>query len=163
MKRSAKITLVLISSISLIATGCSSQQATKKEMYQNLDDCAQEWGSSAYCQPTTPSNPYSYYLGPDYYISKGRVYYFPPGTDREQVLGSNTGFFLAHKNQIAATQQNTTGSSTSGGSDGNWSYSSGSGTTTDEYKPKSIGQVNSTKTIARGGFGKSGSVFGRGA
>lgn len=161
MKRSAKITLVLISSVSLLATGCSSQQATKKEMYQNKEDCAQEWGSSSYCQPTVPSNPFSYYMGPDYYISKGRVYYFPPGTDREQVLGSNAGFSLAHKNQIAATQQNTTtGSGTGNG--GNWNYSSGGGgTTTDEYKSKSIGQVNSTKTIARGGFGKSGSVFGR--
>lgn len=165
MKKSAKITLVLISSISLLATGCGTQQATKREMYQNKEDCAQEWGSAANCQPTNPSNPLSYYLGPDYYISKGRVLYIPPGTDREEVLGTNTGFFMANRQNIAATQQNTqNNNNTTTGSGGNWNYASnnsGNGSTDEQAKSKSIGQVNTTKTIVRGGFGKSGSIFGR--
>ncbi len=162
MKKSAKITLVLISSISLLATGCGTQQATKREMYQNKEDCTQEWGSSANCQPTNPSDPFSYYMGPDYYISKGRVLYIPPGTDREEILGTNTGFFMAHRQDIAATQQQSTSGSYTGNS-GNWNYSSNSSSTSsdEQVKSKSLGQISTTRTIVRGGFGKSGSIFGR--
>ena len=73
MKRSRAITLTLLASATVLLTSCSSEQTTKRELYQNKDGCVQDWGAEDKCEPTTSGH----FYGPHYYWHTGVPYYFP--------------------------------------------------------------------------------------
>jgi uncharacterized protein YgiB involved in biofilm formation len=76
MKRSRAITLTLLASATVLLTSCSSQQTTKRELYQNKEKCVQDWGAEDKCEPASSGH---YFYGPHYYWYSGRSYYFPLG------------------------------------------------------------------------------------
>jgi hypothetical protein len=77
MKKSRKIVLTLIASACIMATACSSEQKTKRNVYASQGDCANDWGSSE-CEVVSTGTGYH---GPHYYYSSGRQMYFPRGGD----------------------------------------------------------------------------------
>ena len=90
IKRSIVITLVLISSISLIA--CASRRY-RREVYRSLEDCYKEWGIVVECEPVTDGSYSSeYYYGPYYYQSgySGR-YFYRNSNSSYQPVPSNAG------------------------------------------------------------------------
>lgn len=89
MKRSRKIVLTLIASASLGAYGCSSEQATQREIYTSKEKCIEDWGTQENCEE---NKTYRTYYGPHYYRSGGGIYYFPHGSDKSALLGNNARF-----------------------------------------------------------------------
>ena len=89
MKRSKKIVLTLIASASLGAYGCSSEQATHREIYASKEKCIEDWGTKENCEE---DKKYGTYYGPHYYHSGGGIYYFSHGSDNAVRLGDNARF-----------------------------------------------------------------------
>lgn len=75
MKKSRKIVLTLIASACIMASACSSEQKTQRDVYSSKDACANDWGSSECEQDSTGRG----YYGPHYYYYGGRPWYFPRG------------------------------------------------------------------------------------
>ncbi len=102
MKRSRKIALTLLASISLTATGCSQQQPTQREIYLTRENCVQDWGSEANCEPSTTGTAY---FGPQYYYRGGYPYYFPKDRDEPVPVDRNARFSQlapGQKSQLSA-------------------------------------------------------------
>lgn len=68
MKRSRRIGLVLMASLSLAA--CDSQQATEQALYQNQQDCVEDWGLDDWDYDD------GHWHGPYYFLSGGRRHYY---------------------------------------------------------------------------------------
>lgn len=71
MKRSRKIALTLLASVSLMITGCDQEQEVKKEIYSSKEKCSEDWGSDK-CQEDRTVNRW---FGPAYYYYRGYPYY----------------------------------------------------------------------------------------
>jgi uncharacterized protein YgiB involved in biofilm formation len=84
MKRSRVITLTLLASATVLLTACSSEQATRREMYQNKQKCVEDWGSDDKCEATSSGH----YYGPHYYWSSGRPYYYPRNGSSPEIVRS---------------------------------------------------------------------------
>ena len=78
MKRSKTITLSLLATLSLTLGGCSSQQSTKREIYQTKQDCLEDWGTEESCEEDKTNRVYH---GPHYFYRGGYPYYFRSGMD----------------------------------------------------------------------------------
>lgn len=89
MKRSQRIALTLLASVSLTATGCSQQQPTQREVYLSKENCAQDWGSEANCEPSSTGTAF---WGPNYYYRGGYPYYFPKDRDEPVPVDRNAQF-----------------------------------------------------------------------
>lgn len=77
MKKSRKIVLTLIASACLMATACSSDQKTRRNVYASKEDCTKDWGGDE-CEQASDGRRYQ---GPHYYYSAGRPWYFPRGQE----------------------------------------------------------------------------------
>ncbi len=77
MKRSSRISLILIASASLVSCG-PDYQDTKRELYASRDKCAEDWGDPENCEEVSTPTGRGYY-GPHYYFFRGSPYYYPPG------------------------------------------------------------------------------------
>lgn len=77
MKKSRKIALTLIASACIMASACSSEQKTQRDVYASRDACTNDWGSSE-CEPDQAGTGYH---GPHYYYFGGRPWYYPRGYD----------------------------------------------------------------------------------
>lgn len=91
MKRSRKITLTLIASISIAACGGDSEQATRREIYKSKEECLKDWGDDDNCEETYSSGHRSYH-GPHYFYSSGSPYYFRRGETSPTPVGSHMNF-----------------------------------------------------------------------
>ena len=89
MKRSRTITLSLIATLSLGLQGCSSKQATSRELYETKQQCIEDWGSEQECEE---DNNTRYYYGPHYYYRSGRPFYFPRGNDEPVPVADSARF-----------------------------------------------------------------------
>jgi uncharacterized protein YgiB involved in biofilm formation len=89
VKRSRTITLSLIATLSLGLQGCSSKQATSRELYESKQKCIEDWGSEQECEEDKNTR---YYYGPHYFYSGGRPLYFPRGSDDPVPVGNHAGF-----------------------------------------------------------------------
>jgi hypothetical protein len=80
MKRSKKIALVIIASVTLTSCGSNTQQ-TQRDVYSTKEQCADDWGDKD-CEDagTSGSSGGHYFMGPHYYAYGGRSYYFPRGS-----------------------------------------------------------------------------------
>jgi uncharacterized protein YgiB involved in biofilm formation len=76
MKRSKRIALTLLASASLAACGCSSEQATQREIYASKEKCVEDWGGDDKCEEGSGGR---HYVGPHYIFRGGYPYYFPRG------------------------------------------------------------------------------------
>jgi uncharacterized protein YgiB involved in biofilm formation len=92
MKRSRKITLTLIASISIAACGGTDEQATKREIYKSKEECKEDWGGEENCEETVTTGGHRSYHGPHYFYSSGRPYYFPRGSETPMPAGSHMNF-----------------------------------------------------------------------
>ncbi len=88
MKRSREVALTLMASVCLVAGGCSSEEATKREMYLTKDKCAEDWGAKECEENETRSG----YYGPHYFYRSGTTYYVPRGTDDSVPVRQDQGF-----------------------------------------------------------------------
>lgn len=88
MKRSRTVALTLIASAVLVAGGCSTEEATTREMYASKDKCAEDWGEKE-CEENESR---SGYYGPHYFYRSGTTYYVPRGTDEPVPVKQNQGF-----------------------------------------------------------------------
>jgi hypothetical protein len=75
MKKSGKIALTLIASACIVASACSSEEKTQRNIYATKDACASDWGSDQCEQDESRTR----YYGPHYYYYGGRPWYFPRG------------------------------------------------------------------------------------
>lgn len=75
MKKSRKIALTLMASACIVASACSTDQQTQRDVYASKDACANDWGSDQCEQDQTGTRTY----GPHYYFYGGRPWYFPRG------------------------------------------------------------------------------------
>ncbi|MHB8811133.1 MAG: hypothetical protein ACYC9M_14140 [Desulfobulbaceae bacterium] len=71
MKRSRHIGLILMASISLAA--CDSGQETQQALYQNRQDCTEDWGNDE-CEDDDGDG---HWHGPHYFYYGGRYHYYP--------------------------------------------------------------------------------------
>ncbi|MFZ5774478.1 MAG: hypothetical protein ACOY3Z_03220 [Thermodesulfobacteriota bacterium] len=71
MRRSPRIALTLLASISLAACD-SADQPTSQSVYLNRQDCAEEWSDDD-CETDSDGH----WRGPHYYYHSGRHYYYP--------------------------------------------------------------------------------------
>lgn len=74
MKRSRRIGLILMASISL--TACDSGQETQQALYQNRQECIEDWGNDE-CDDSDGDG---YWHGPHFFYAGGRHHYFPKKT-----------------------------------------------------------------------------------
>ncbi|MGO9379842.1 MAG: hypothetical protein ACLPN1_08835 [Dissulfurispiraceae bacterium] len=58
-----------------MASACSSEEQTLRDVYASKDACANDWGSDECEQAQTGNN----YYGPHYYYFGGRPWYYPRG------------------------------------------------------------------------------------
>jgi hypothetical protein len=63
MKRSNKIALVIIASVTLTSCG-SGTQKTQRDVYTSREKCTEDWGETN-CEDTSSSETGRYYMGPD--------------------------------------------------------------------------------------------------
>lgn len=63
-KRSAKVVLVLLGTISI--AGCDNQPQ-ERQVYKSLRDCTEEWGIQK-CDPADNRYPTGHYYGPGYHV-----------------------------------------------------------------------------------------------
>jgi hypothetical protein len=85
MKRSRKIVLVLIASISV--TACSTAEdfdPSEQRTYSTRADCLRDWKDDKYCESSTEGGRSSYY-GPRYLQSNGGVYVTTKNGQTERV------------------------------------------------------------------------------
>jgi hypothetical protein len=78
MKRSKKIALSLIASVSL--TACSQEytyQRTQREVYPTKEQCVEDWGDEQECEQDTATRRY---YGPHYMFRSGYPYYYRSGS-----------------------------------------------------------------------------------
>ncbi|MEW6665180.1 MAG: hypothetical protein AB1512_08170 [Thermodesulfobacteriota bacterium] len=101
MKRSKKITLTLIASISLAACGGESQP-TKREVYANKQDCIDDWGNEKDCEEVVRQGT-SYYHGPHYFYSGGRPYYIPSGSQDPKPVSAAAAFSKVPEGRLSST------------------------------------------------------------
>lgn len=88
MKRSREVALTLMASAWLVAGGCSSEEATTREMYTSKAKCAEDWGEKECEENETRSG----FYGPHYYTRSGTTYYIPRGTDDPVPVRQDQGF-----------------------------------------------------------------------
>lgn len=84
MKRSPRIALTLLASLSLAACD-SADQPTLQSTYQSRQDCAEEWNNDD-CEADSDGH----WRGPYYYHSSGRHYYYPKGGNAPQPVTNAT-------------------------------------------------------------------------
>ena len=101
MKRSKKITLTLIASISLAACGGESQP-TKRSVYANKQDCIDDWGNEKDCEEVQQQSTRAYY-GPHYFYSGGRPYYVPSGSQEPKPVSSAAAFSKVSEGMQSST------------------------------------------------------------
>ena len=101
MKRSKKITLTLIASISLVACGDESQP-TKRAVYANKQDCIGDWGNEKDCEEVLQQGARSYY-GPHYFYNYGRPYYIPSGSQDPKPVSSTAAFSRVSEGMQSST------------------------------------------------------------
>lgn len=70
MKRSRRISLTLLASLTLAA--CGSDQATQQAAYRSRQDCVTDWGSEEDCENDGRGGWY----GPHYFFMSGRPYFY---------------------------------------------------------------------------------------
>ena len=75
MKKTKRIALTLLASTCLVASACSTDQKTQRDLYSSKNDCEKDWGGKD-CEPDASGRGYS---GPHYYHSGGRYWYYPRG------------------------------------------------------------------------------------
>lgn len=90
MKRSKKIALTLIASISIGVSSCSQEQSTKREYYASKQRCAEDWGSDDKCEED--KNTPGYYYGPHYIYYRGYPHFFRPGGSEPEPLSAGAKF-----------------------------------------------------------------------
>ena len=67
-KSSSRITLVLISAISISSCG-DGDPPQQRDVYLNANDCIADWGKPEHCEPVrNPTNTGYYYHGPAYRV-----------------------------------------------------------------------------------------------
>jgi hypothetical protein len=88
VKRSRTVALTLVASAFLVAGGCSSEEATTREMYASKDKCAEDWGEKECEENQTRSG----YYGPHYFYRSGTTYYVPRGSDEPVPVRHDQGF-----------------------------------------------------------------------
>jgi uncharacterized protein YgiB involved in biofilm formation len=93
MKRSKRIALTLLASASLAAYGCSSEQATHREIYSTREKCVEDWGGDDKCEEGDGG---SHYVGPHYIFRGGYPYYFPRSGGDPVALGRDAKFSGIH-------------------------------------------------------------------
>jgi len=123
MKRSRVISLTLLASATVLLTACSSEQATKREVYQNKQKCVEDWGSDDKCEVTSSGH----YYGPHYYWSSGRPYYYPHGGGTPELAQTGRISSLTQGGRSANSISSISGSVSRGGfGHASSSHSSGS-------------------------------------
>jgi uncharacterized protein YgiB involved in biofilm formation len=93
MKRSKKIALTLLASVSLVACGCNQEQMTRREVYKTKQQCIDDWGSDDACEPDRSGG----YYGPHYIYRGGSAYYFPRGSVDPVPVAGNAKFANVHE------------------------------------------------------------------
>jgi hypothetical protein len=95
MKRSKKIALVIIASVTLTSCGSKTQQ-TQRDVYTTKEQCVDDWGEKD-CEDTGTSGASinHTYMGPHYFNYGGVPYFFPRGSSStsEPVNGSSVPRF----------------------------------------------------------------------
>jgi len=123
VKKTTKLTLVFIASISIAATSCSFQDSRygercRQEVYPSLVDCQRDWGLDRCEQVTDSSYPPGHYYGPCYYRERGTTYYYHRHRRLYITLPTNTNFYKRGRssNSVGNVNRNNpnTGRSTSG-------------------------------------------------
>lgn len=87
MKRSKRIGLTLLASLSLTACG-GAEQPTERALYKSKQECAEDWGSDDDCEDYGNG----YYRGPHYYYSGGRPYYYSKKTGESLAVADSAKF-----------------------------------------------------------------------
>jgi hypothetical protein len=124
MKKSQKIVLTLIASACIMASACSSDQKTKRNVYASKAACADDWGGSE-CEPTSTGSDYH---GPHYYYSGGRQMYYPMGHDAPVETRPSQGAYTMKSGMHSANAVSSfTSSKTSRGGFGHSSSSHSGG------------------------------------
>lgn len=90
MKRSPRISLILIASASLVACG-PDYRDTKRELYASRGKCEEDWGDAQNCEEVSTRSGRGYY-GPHYYFFRGSPYYYPPGGRDPLPVRQDAGF-----------------------------------------------------------------------
>ena len=90
MKRSPRISLILIASASLVACG-PDYRDTKRELYASRDKCEEDWGDPKNCEEVNTASGRGYY-GPHYSFFRGSPYYYPSGARDPVPVGKDVGF-----------------------------------------------------------------------
>jgi uncharacterized protein YgiB involved in biofilm formation len=91
-KSSARVTLVLLGAAALAACG-QQDEAMRRDVYANKDDCIKDWGDDLQCDPQvasapTAGGPHLFWLGPAY----GPGYWRPrPGPAGDAVGDARPG------------------------------------------------------------------------
>ncbi len=76
MKRSKKIALTLMASVSIAAFSCSEEQQAQREIYATKEQCVRDWSAGDECERDVSSNRY---FGPRYFFYGGYPHYYRSG------------------------------------------------------------------------------------
>ena len=86
-KSSAKVTLVLMGSITLAA--CGDEAVQQRDVYASLDGCAKDWGRPEKCEAAPSQSPTN--------RGSSHVYLGPPYASRVDSAGKPLTSNLAHR------------------------------------------------------------------
>jgi len=117
LRKSSRVTLVLIG-VAAAATGCSSDDDTRRDVYASREDCLADWNNKPEdCTPATQAAHATrgYWYGPSYYHSSGGWVggsHFYSGGSSSRALGS-TGS-SGHSSHIARGGFGSSGRSSGG-------------------------------------------------
>ncbi|MBI5559195.1 MAG: hypothetical protein HY885_16350 [Deltaproteobacteria bacterium] len=118
MKRSRRICLTLLASLSLAA--CDSEEPTQRAMYLSQQECIDDWGSVDECEDDDHDG---HWHGPHYYYHGGKPHYYSKKSGSAMAVPGSALFSRVSAGSTSPRAASTISSSISRGGFGSSSSS----------------------------------------